>query len=455
MSRDQAENIQPLDDISQLSAWFRQHEKGPDAVLGVGTEHEKFGYDAETGAPLGFEGPRGIEATLRGLADRFGWSPVLDDGRVLALERDGAAVTLEPGGQLELSGRITRTTHETASELNTHLEELQEVGADLGQRWTMMAISPWDTPADIPWMPKSRYAVMKRYLPTRGARAHWMMKATCTVQSNYDFRDEADAFDALRLLTRWGPVVSALFSNSPVERGARTGMASGRNAVWEETDPDRCVLPACYLDEGATYGDLVEWAVDVPMFFVVRDGRYVDTSGVPFRALLEGRVEGLSPRMGDWELHLSTLFPPTRMKGYLEVRVADAGPRSSVLALPALWRGLLYDVDARRAAHAAVAGIDAGSAGLGSAVARESGLAGVWRGRTLRDWADELLTLSAEGLARLAEGEESDARYLDALRDASGAPRAPGERFLEVWEACGGDRLAVQRAYALDGPESA
>ena len=145
-----------------------------------------------------------------------------------------------------------------------------------------------------------------------------MMKATCTVQSNYDFRDEADAFDALRLLTRWGPVVSALFSNSPVERGARTGMASGRNAVWEETDPDRCVLPACYLDEGATYGDLVEWAVDVPMFFVVRDGRYVDTSGVTFRTLLEGRVEGLSPRMGDWELHLSTLFPPTRMKGYLE-----------------------------------------------------------------------------------------------------------------------------------------
>lgn len=454
MSRDQAENTQPLESIEQLCAWFRNHEKGSDAELGVGTEHEKFGFDVETGAPLAFDGPRGIEALLRGLALRFGWTPVLDSGRVLALERDGAAVTLEPGGQLELSGRITRTVHETANELETHLSEVREVGAGLGQRWTMLAMNPWDTPPDIPWMPKSRYAVMKAYLPTRGARAHWMMKSTCTVQANYDFRTEADAFDALRLLTRWGPTVTALFANSPVERGRETGLSSGRQAVWEETDPDRCALPACYLDEGASYADLVRWAIDVPMFFVVRDGAYVDVSGRPFRALLEGKIEGLRPRMGDWELHLSTLFPPTRMKGYLEVRVADGGPRSSVLALPALWRGLLYDAEARRAAHEAVAGIDAGAVVLGSAVARESGLDGSWRGRSLREWADELLTLAATGLDRLAGAGESEARYLAPLRDAEGVPRAPVERFLEIWRTHDGDRHAVQGAYALEGSAS-
>lgn len=444
MSRDQAPDEERIEGIEQLVAWFDGGSKG-DAVLGVGTEHEKLGFDAATLRPLAYEGTGGIGALLDALVERYGWEPGRDrNGAITALFRDGAVVTLEPGGQLELSGRITRTIFETQSELDSHLREVADVGATLGQRWTHLGLNPWDAPDSIPWMPKSRYQVMRDYLGKRGTMGHWMMKATCTVQANFDYRDEGDAMRKLALTSRLSPLVTALFATTPVREGRARGFASSRMEIWENTDPDRTGTPDTYLDLGAGFAGIVEWALDVPMLFVVRDGVYVDVSGTTFRRFLAGDVPALVPTMGDWNLHVSTLFPDVRLKRYIEVRTADAGRPAQLLALPALWKGVLYDETATRAAESLLH-LEVGALRAFAATAARSGLADP----RVRELARELVAIAAAGLDRQAGDGPSERVFLAPLLDGAGEPVDQAEAMRRLWESTGGDRTAVLEAWAL------
>ena len=451
MSRDQEHDARPIESTDQLVEWFDSASKG-DAELGVGTEHEKLGFDGESLQPLPYEGPRGIGRLLEELARRFDWEPQFDDGKVMALLKNGAAVTLEPGGQFELSGRVTRTIFETRDELAEHLGEVGEIAAELGQKWTHFGIHPWDAPPDVPWMPKSRYVPMRRYLEGQGGFAHWMMKTTTTVQANFDYRNERDALRKLALCSRVNPIVTSLFATTPIRGGVDAGFASERMHIWEDTDPDRCGTPALYLDPSSGFADVVEWALDIPIIFLVRDGRYLDYAGTPFRDLLEGRIDGVEATIGDWELHLSAIFPDVRMKQYIEVRTADAGLPDHMLALPAIWKGLLYDEAAFAAAEELV---DLTAAELSTAVrsAARDGLGGSFGAGAMADVATELIRISRGGLDRLAaDGEPSEAVFLDVLAGEDGRPASASDAFREAWRLHDGDRAALIDAYGLRLP---
>ncbi|MCB9507375.1 MAG: glutamate--cysteine ligase [Myxococcales bacterium] len=451
MSRDQDPDHEPITGLDQLSQWFRDGSKG-DALLGVGTEHEKPGFDAATSRPLSYEGPEGIGALLERIATRFGWEPTFDaNGQITALLRDGAAVTLEPGGQLELSGRVTRTVFETRDELRAHLDEVAEIGAELGQVWTHLGNNPWDSPEQIPWMPKSRYGVMQRYLGQRGRFAHWMMKTTCTVQANYDYRDEADALRKLSVTSRLSPLVTALFAATPRRGGEDRGFVSSRMEIWEETDPDRTGTPLAYLDEDATFDDIVRWAIQVPTLFVVRDGRYVDIAGTRFSDLLDGRVPGVEPTMGDWALHLSTLFPDVRLKRYIEVRTADAGRPEQLLALPALWKGVLYDEQALALASDLVRVDHAGLVAAAAAAARV-GYDATIGDATVGELAAALVRIAGDGLDRQAAvaGGPSERVFLAPLLSDDGRPVDLAAGFRAEWAAVSGERKPIIQSWRID-----
>ena len=449
MSRDRELEAEVLEDPSQLRAWIAQGAKG-DAVLGVGTEHEKIGFADLDASPIPYGGERGIERLLTLLSERYGWTRLYDGGHLLALERDGGAITLEPGGQLELSGAVFPTVHGVAAELDRHLDEVRALGEELGHVWFVGGLNPWRDADEVPWMPKPRYDIMRAYLPQRGPLAVWMMKMTASIQANYDFRDEADAMEMLRVSGRITPLITALFANSPVRLGRETGMASSRMAVWHETDPDRCGTPAFAVEEGTSFDDYVQYMLDVPMFFIKRDGRYVDMAGSSFRTFLSSGYEGHRPTIGDWELHLSTAFPDTRLKRYVEVRSADGGDRAHILAFSALWKAVFYDRAVRELALGLVEVRGQAELDAFAEVARRDGLDGSWKGRGLRGLAGELVAAARAGLDRLAVDEPSEAPYLDCLLDGArgdGAVRAPGERFLEAWRAAGGDPRTLIPAF--------
>jgi glutamate--cysteine ligase len=452
MSRDLAQKTDPIESNLQLRAFFESGSKGPDAALGIGTEHEKPGYLADSLKPIPYEGPSGIGALLGALVERYAWSPILDDGRILALERDGGAVTLEPGGQLELSGRITNTIFETRDELVRHLTEVRDVGNELGQRWTHFGLQPWDDLDDVPWMPKSRYRVMRDYMPKVGTLGHWMMKMTCTVQANLDYRDERDAIELIGVIARVSPLVTAMFANSPVRFAQPTGDATFRMRVWEDTDSARSGNPSHLFNNSATFDDHVEWALDVPMYFVTRNGRYIDMTGRTFREFLRDGLDGQPATLGDWELHLSTVFPDVRLKKYVETRTADAGPPAHLLALSALWKGIGYDARARQSALEAADVSDVHEARTLAAAAARQGLNAVWKGKTLRERAGRLVDAASAGLdaqAGLARGP-SERVFLAPLRDGQGVVRSPSEAFLTLWNSCGGDRRTMIEAYSID-----
>lgn len=445
MSRDQVQDEAPLESLEALVSWF---ERGSTAAeeRGIGTEHEKFGYDAATGLPLPWGGPRGISALLETLAGRYGWVPQRHEGDIVAMERAGAAITLEPGGQLELSGAILRTVHETRHEMRTHFEEVQSIAESLGQRWVPTGIQAWDDLDAVEWMPKPRYAIMRRYLPTKGKLAPWMMKMTCTVQANYDYRDLRDAMEMMRLGVLVSPVVSALLANSPVHLGRPNGRASQRMAIWQETDPDRCGVPPFLLDPHASIESWIDWLLDVPMFFLRRDGRYLDVAGASFRRFMRDGLQGHRATLGDFELHLSTVFPEVRLKRYVEVRSADAGPMGAMLAVPALWKGIFYDDTARDAALSLM-----GSPSIEALlelyrVCREAGCSGSWQGRTVEAIGADLLRIAHEGLDRTGDNESL---FLQALQNDDGRLSPPGDAWLSDWHACGGDRLAMQKNWSI------
>jgi glutamate--cysteine ligase len=425
--------------VSDLVSYFRSGAK-PVSAFRVGIEQEKIGVQAD-GAPVPYAGPAGVAEILRRLEDR-GFEPKLEHGHVIALARRGDRITVEPGGQIELSGAALATASEAADVLRAHVAEVSAIAAPLGVTFLGIGARPFGTVDDVSWLPKERYDIMRAYFPARGRDsrlAHHMMKMTATVQANFDYGDEADAVSKLRTAFGVTSLVTALYAASPISEGRPNGHQSFRAAIWLETDADRTGILPFVFEPSFSFRDYVEWALDVPMFFVARGGAYRQPeASFSFRRFLAEGFEGVAATLADWELHLSTLFPEVRLKRYVEVRGADAGPLPMATALGALWRGLLDDPEARAAAWALVAphGLDEREA-LRRAVPR-AGLAARLGARSVRELVTELVSVARAGLGRLPGGA-ADASLLSPLEERARAGRTVADDLLADFQAAGGD----------------
>ncbi|MEM7410094.1 MAG: glutamate--cysteine ligase [Myxococcota bacterium] len=426
----------PVESVDQLVSFLREGEKPPERWK-VGTEHEKIGLYTGTWAPVPYEGDRGIGALLQRIAEREHWEPVFEGPNPIALTHEGASITLEPGGQLELSGAPLRTIHETCDEFHTHLSLMKQLCEPFGIVFLGLGINPLYPVSEIPVMPKARYQIMRRYLPGQGSLALEMMFATATVQANFDFADEADMIEKLRTALAVSPVVSAIFANSSLSEGKANGFVSRRIHAWQHTDPDRTGMLDLAFSEDFGYRSYVEWALDVPMFFVIRDGTYHDATQLTFRQFVERGFEGHRATLVDFDRHLTTLFPEVRLKRFLEVRGADAVPPGLTCSLPALWKGLLYDARSRQAAWDRVAhlGSEAREAARGDVARR--GLAARYGEEPVIEIARDLARLATEGLARIGHAGRRDADetgFLDPIHEQLAEGRSPGQVVVERWE---------------------
>ena len=427
----------------------------PQAAWRIGTEHEKFGFDKADLRPLPYDGPRGIGAMLEGLR-RFGWAPVREGENVIALRQDGQSVTLEPGGQLELSGAPLETLHQTCDEVHDHLNQVRTVADELDVAFMGSGFQPKWRRDDMPVMPKGRYGIMRAYMPKRGDLGLDMMLRTCTVQVNLDFASEADMVRKFRVGLALQPIATALFANSPFTEGQPNGFLSYRSHIWTDTDPDRTGILPFVFEDGMGFERYADYALDVPMYFVYRDGAYIDAAGQSFRDFLAGKLAALPgerPRLRDWEDHLTTPFPEVRLKRFLEMRGADGGPWRRLCALPALWVGLLYDAGALDAAWDMVkTWTPEEHHALRAEVPRQA-LKTRFRDRTVADLARETLAIAHAGLkarARTDSFGEDEAHFLDALFAIMASGRTPAEEHLEAFHgrwAGSVDPLFTEKAY--------
>ncbi|HZD26773.1 MAG TPA: glutamate--cysteine ligase [Alphaproteobacteria bacterium] len=427
--------LTPIESKADLVAFLEQGGK-PREAWRIGTEHEKFGYRLDDLRPLDYGGGQGIRAMLEGL-ERFGWQPVSEGDNVIGLKQDGASVTLEPGGQFELSGAPLKTVHETCNEVNTHLAEIKEVAQEIGVGFMGLGFNPKWRRDQIPVMPKGRYDIMLRYMPTRGSLGLDMMLRSATVQVNLDFGSEADMVQKFRISMALQSVATALFANSPFTEGKPNGYLSYRSHIWTDTDPDRTGILPFLFEDGMGYERYVDYALDVPMYFVYRDGRYIDCAGQLFRDFMLGHLAALPGEratMKDWQDHLTTLFPEVRLKHYLEMRGADGGPWHRLCALPALWVGLLYDAGAQDAAWDLVKDFSIEEiAALRREVPRHA-LKTPFRKASVRELALEVLKIAEAGLKARArpgsyDADESD--YLQELWQIAQDGRTPAEALLD------------------------
>ena len=425
----------PVEGMGDLLSYFHDAET-PREDWRVGTEHEKVGVYADTGDRVPYEGPYGIGALLEKIASSVGWQRIEERGRVIALSHEGASITLEPGGQIELSGAPLAQTRETCSEFNTHVDLVKSLSDDFGIAWLGLGIDPFHEVSDIPHMPKARYDIMRQYLPTRGGLALDMMHATATVQANFDYASEADMIEKMRAALVATPVVSALFANSSISGGRANGLVSKRLMIWRDTDPDRCGLIPFVFDPDFGYERYATWALDVPMFFVIRDGAYHAGDGTTFRQFMERGFAGTRPTMKDWDMHLTCLFPDVRLKRIIEVRGADTVPRAHICALPGIWKGLLYDAGALDATWQLLGETTPEALDAGQLDVAERGLRAEMGGRKVLDLARELVSIAGVGLERIfADGfaDVSEARFLDPLREQVEKGVSPGEEIAERW----------------------
>ena len=440
----------PIHDPSVLTELLASGGK-PREDWRIGTEHEKFGFrlagpdvPAEQHfRPPTYEGDDGIGALLRGLL-RFGWQAVEEDGTLVALQRDAASVTLEPAGQLELSGAPLVNIHQTCLETTSHLEEVKAVAEPLGLGFLGMGFHPKWRREDMPWMPKGRYQIMRDYMPTRGNLGLDMMTRTCTVQVNLDYADEADMVKKFRVSLALQPIATALFADSPFTEGEPNGFLSFRSQVWMDTDPDRTGMLDFVFEDGFGYERYVEYMLDVPMYFINRGGAYLNVAGQSFRDFLNGRLPGLPgelPTMNDWTDHMTTAFPEVRLKTFLEMRGADGGPWNRLCALPAFWVGLLYDDASLDAAWDLVRGFSlAERHALRDGVPRH-GFKLPFRGATLRELALEALKISHAGLVRRAcnnQRGEDETKFLEPLIELALANETPAEHKLNLFHTAWG-----------------
>lgn len=445
---------EPITDHRQLTAYLEAGCK-PKADWRIGTEHEKFGFCKRSLRPLDYEGPAGIRALLEGLAAGFGWDLASEDGKPIALLGEGCNITLEPGGQFELSGAPLSTIHQTCSEVHGHLAQVREIADPLNIGMLGLGFQPKWKRDDIPWMPKARYAIMGSHMPKVGTLGLDMMLRTCTVQVNLDFDSEADMVKKLRVSLALQPVATALFANSPFNDGKPNGFLSYRSHIWTDTDPQRCGILPFVFESGMSFERYVEHVLDVPMYFAYRDGRYVDCSGQSFRDFLDGRLPALPgelPTLSDWSDHLTTLFPEARLKKFIEMRGADGGPWRSLCALPALWVGLLYDTTALDAAWDLVKDWTLEDHQLLRDEVPRHGLTTSFRGKTVSELADQVLDIAEIGLKTRGkiDWDGSDERkYLIGLRKIVRSGETSAQRLLKLFENdWGGNIDPVFAAYA-------
>jgi glutamate--cysteine ligase len=432
-------NRTQLENRQQLVEYLESGCK-PKPQWGLGTEHEKFGFTIDDMRPLPYEGKRSIRAMLEGLAGQYNWQPVKEQGKIIALVNDsGASVTLEPGGQLELSGALLDNVHQTCDEVYTHLAQVKTIAKPLGIAFLGMGFQPRWERKDTEWMPKGRYRIMREYMDKRGNLGQDMMSRTCTVQVNLDFSSEADMVRKFQVALALQPVATALFANSPFVDGKPCGYLSYRSHVWEDTDPDRTGMLPFVFDTSMGFERYVDYMLDVPMYFVYRNGEYLDASGQSFRDFLNGSLPALpgeKPTAQDWEDHLTTAFPEVRLKRYMEMRGADGGPWRKLCALPALWVGLLYEQSVLDAAWDLVRDWSMEERLQLRVDAPRLGLKTMIRDRTLQSLALEVLEMASTGLTarnRLNGSGENETGFLETLFTNVQAGVTPAEKKLALY----------------------
>jgi len=445
----------PIESKADLVAYLAAGEKGRSAFR-IGTEHEKFVYRREDLRPLPYAGSGGIRWLLERFAARFDWHIKREGGLPVALERDRASITLEPGGQFELSGAPLATLHDTCRETNRHLAEVKAITEPAGIGMLGIGFNPKWRLADIPRMPKTRYDIMTRYMPTRGTLGLDMMYRTATIQVNLDFASEADMVKKFRVGLALQPLATALFANSPFTDGKPNGYLSYRSHCWTDSDPDRSGMLPFVFEDGFGYERYVEYMLDVPMYFVQRGERMIDTSGQSFRDFMAGRLPALPgerPTLADWADHLTTAFPEVRLKRFLEMRGADGGPWNMICALPALWVGLLYDTGTLDAVWDLCRDWGVEEIARMRAEVPRLGLHAPFRGGTVGDLAVEVLAMAEAGLAARGHHDvdgRDERKHITALHDIVERGETPAEQKLrlvrEQWDGSV-DPIFTQFAY--------
>jgi glutamate--cysteine ligase len=437
MARDQVD-LTPIERRDELVDWIA-HGVKPKSQFHIGTEHEKFAFTLEGHCPVPYEGRRGIRTLLEGMEHLLGWQPIMEGGNIIGLldVTGGGAITLEPGGQFELSGAQLQTVHQTSRELMAHLAQVREVARPLRIGFLGIGMTPSWTLAEMPKMPKGRYKIMTAYMPKVGKYGLDMMYRTCTVQTNLDFSSEADMVKKLRVSIALQPIATALFANSPFTEGKPNGYLSFRSEIWRDTDNARAGMLPWVFEPGMGFERWVDYALDVPMYFVKHGDDYVDASGQSFRDLMAGKLPALPGEratISDWANHISTIFPEVRLKRYLEMRGADSGPLANLLALPALWVGVLYDDVSLDAAWDLVRPWSAEERQKLRDDVPKLGLAAGVHGRSAFEIAIEFLKLSRAGLTRRNRrdaGGQDETRYLEVLDDCLARGTTPAQELLD------------------------
>lgn len=446
----------PIEHHEQLAQYLADGCK-PKEDWRIGTEHEKFGFCKDTLKPLPYAGERSIQAVLEGLRDGHGWAPLVEGGNLIGLTKDGANISLEPGGQLELSGAPLETIHETCDEVNAHLRDVKDIADKIGVGFIGLGAAPVWHHEDMPLMPKGRYKLMDGYMQDVGTMGTTMMRRTCTVQVNLDFSSEADMVQKLRVALALQPVATALFANSPFLDGKPNGHKSWRSRVWRSLDADRTGMLPFVFEEGFGFEAWVQYALDVPMYFVYRNGEYINALGMSFRDFLKGELPALpgeTPTLSDWADHLTTIFPEARIKKFIEMRGADGGPWRRLCALPAFWVGLTYDQSALDAAWDLVKGWDAETREGLRVAASEQGLQAKVNGISMHELAREVVAISESGLkARHKPGAgglvPDETHFLNALKDSLESGKVPADELLERYHgAWDGDLSRIYSEFA-------
>lgn len=443
-TRQQGAPSEPVRSKADLIQWIAAGCK-PKENWRIGTEHEKFVFRTCSLTPVPYEGDDGIRALMQALIQRYGWEAISEGDNIIALKRPdnetrgllGGTISLEPGGQFELSGAPLENLHQTADETQEHLNEVLDVGEDLGIGFLGVGFSPKWRLEDVPRMPKRRYAVMTRYMPQVGARGLDMMYRTATIQVNLDFADEADMVKKLRVSLALQPIATALFASSPFTEGKPNGFKSMRSEVWRDTDPNRTGMLPFVFEPGMGFERYVDYALDVPMYFVFRGGEYIDVAGASFRAFMEGKLTALPgerPTIDDWSDHLTTLFPEVRMKRFLEMRGADGGRWRRICALPAFWVGLLYDEQALDAAWHYVKDWTAEERQTLRNDVPRLAFDATLRGRSVREISRDVLRIARGGLrqrARINAKSQDETIYLEPLKQLVDAGQTVADDLLE------------------------
>jgi glutamate--cysteine ligase len=439
MARDQID-MTPLETRDELVAWLEAGSK-PKSQFRVGTEHEKFVFTLKEHKPVPYAGRQSIRALLDGMHSLLGWEPIMEGENIIGMfdVTGGGAISLEPGGQFELSGAPFDSVHQTASELFAHLAQVREVAKPLGLGFIGLGMTPTWSRADMPVMPKGRYKIMTNYMPKVGTRGLDMMYRTCTVQSNLDFSSEADMVKKLRVSLALQPVATALFANSPFTEGRPNGYLSARSEIWRDTDNNRAGMLPFAFEDGMGFERYVDYALDVPMYFIKRGDTYIDASGKSFRDFFAGKLDimpGERPTISDWANHLSTIFPEVRLKRYLEMRGADGGPWRRLPSLSAYWVGIFYDDDALDACWDMVKDWTAEERQKLRDDVPKLGFQAEIRGRNVLTLAQETLRIAARGLARrkrLDRNGRDETRYLRPLEESIARGITPAEELLEKY----------------------